>query len=269
VNNKNKKVNALLNLLEDDNQRVVSLAMEQLLNIGSERDAIIAEYQEATNPSLRKRIHQLSSIINRRQKQKEFIHAIQHEKIPAWQGVIQLNQLYDKTCNKPFIEISTNKLAKKIKKQSKTITITNIATIMRSEEFSVPTEDNLNTELYLMDKILSSRYSSSICLCVLTRQISSLCNTDLVTVLYNGHYCLIDEHNLLLDPSAGWRISKLNNSENLHPCTDKDILLGILSQLFLSAVLDGQIQEIYYFSNLLSSLNNSTTATLPFPIGNK
>jgi hypothetical protein len=46
-----------------------------------------------------------------------------------------------------------------------------------------------------------------------------------------------------------------------------DVLLSVLVQLFLIALVDGQLRDLYHFGDLLTALNNEDVDALPFPLG--
>lgn len=261
------KFKALLNLLQDDDYKISSLAMEQILGMDTKnlRD-ILACYQEDKNPQLRKRIHQLGSIIIRRRKKGEFIDAVKKEEVSVWDGLVQLNTLYSPSCDLHYLDTAMQEIVCNISDDI-IVSTPYIASLMREGDFSVPEEDNLDVDLYLAEKILTICYGSAICLCALAQHIAKRNGLQLTIVLYDGKFCLIDQNNLLLDPSAGWHMSKIKDEDKFHPCARKDAFLSVLSQLFLIAVLEGRLRELYCFGDLLTALNGGDLDALPFPVG--
>jgi len=258
-------IQALLTLLQDDDIKVASLAMEQFLELGEVTDQMIGELQEAQDPQLRSRIHQLSTILARRRARQEFIGNIKNEGFGLWQGVLQINALYDSQFNLTMVEQTMTDLAAAIKKHA--VSSPAIAAFMREQEFWVPEEASLDVDLYLIEPVLETKYGSPALLCALGTQLGQLSDWSFTVVLYEGRFCLIDRDNMLLDPSNGWHISKMEASEKIHPCAPRDVWMGILSQLFLVALLEGQLRDLYHFGDLLAALNDSSTDTLPFPLG--
>ena len=93
-----ERVTALLTLLQDEDLKIASLAMEQFLKLGRVTDETIAEHQESQDPCLRHRIHQLSSILARRRERLAFIEAAGRENASPWEGILRINRLYDPRC---------------------------------------------------------------------------------------------------------------------------------------------------------------------------
>lgn len=259
------RVSALLTLLQDDDVRVASLAMEQFLKLGGEAEATIAEFQEAHDPQLRQRIHQLSSILARRRRRLDFIEAVTGEHITLWDGLQQINTLYDARCSTALVRKAVEELVQRLDGQPPTTP--RIAELMREQEFTVPEEDTLDVDLYLIQRVLDTRYGSAATLCALAYKIGEDLEWSFTIVLHDGRFCLIDRNNLLLDPSEGWHISKLKAKDKIHPCARRDVLLGILTQLFLVALVAGQLRDLYHFGDLLAALNGTSVDTLPFPLG--
>jgi len=252
-------------LLQDENLRVASLAMEQFLQLGRAADEAIAEHQEAQDPQLRHRIHQLSSIMARRRARVQFIEAVSREGISLWEGVLQINSLYDPQCNLAGVEEAIDEVVRRLR--SGTVTTPRIAAAMRDQDFMVPEENLHDVDLYLVERVLETRYGSPAVLCALVHYIGSQLGWAFTIVLHAGRFCLIDRNNLILDPSERWHISRLGTLDKIHPCGQRDVLLGVLSQLFLVVLIEGQLRDLYHFGDLLTALNGSNIDGLPYPLG--
>lgn len=263
-----KHVSALLTLLQDEDLKIASLAMEEFLKLGQVMEETIAEHQEAQDPTLRQRIHQLSSILVRRRARLQFIEAMSNEQISLWDGACQINALYDPRSSPAAIaklaeEVTTESL------RSEPVTTPRVAALMREQEFVVPDQDVLDVDLYLVQRVLETRYGSPALLCLLAQHAAAGMDWMFTIVLHGGRFCLIDRNNLLLDPTEGWHISKLKAADRIHPCARRDVLLGILSQLFLVALVNGQLRDLYHFGDLLTALNRTSLDVLPYPLGDK
>lgn len=256
---------ALITLLQDEDDKVASLAMEQFLAFGLAEKAV-AEFQESNNPELRKRVHQLGGILGRRRARQEFRDAVEHEGVSLWDGVIQLNWLYDPQCNRKKVADRVETMAAKL--ESKGVNAAKVAALMKDEEFLVPDEDILDVDLYLVERVLETKYGSPAVLCAVAQQIGQEAGWTPSIVLYEGRFCLLDRHYLLVDPSEGWHISRLDPDQRVHPCSSKDLWVGILTQLFLVSLVEGHLRDLYHFGDLLASLNKmAIDEALPFPLG--
>lgn len=265
TNSQSSQLNALLSLLQDDNIRVASLAMEQFLNLGTDAEETLAEYQESNDPKLRRRIHQLSGILLRRRFRLEFLNSVKNENICVWNGIVQINQLFDPQCNTAAVEREMKMMSDTFKSAGSTTA--HIATTMRENEFIVPDEDTLDVDLYLIERVLGTKYGCPALLCPLAHQIGKLAGWRSSIVLYEGRFCLMDGDNLLIDPTNGWHIARVGELERIHPCGRKDLWLGVLAQLMLVTLVEGNLRDIYHFGDLLTRLDDEDIDSLPFPLG--
>ncbi len=265
MSNENPRITALLTLLQDDNQAVASLAMEQLLKMGPAAEETIAEYQEDQDPRLRHRMHQLSGILARRREHRDFIESVTQEKMSLWEGVKRINSLYNHRCDRQEIDRGVAELAAELAGQP--VTTPAVAAFMREQNFTVPEEDTLDVDLYLVDAVLDNRYGSAVVLAALTQQLAGMSGWDFTPVLQSGRFCLIDRNNMILDIAGGWQISPLEEVDKIHPCARKDVWLAILCQLFLVALVEGNLRDLYHFGTLLAGMNGTDIGILPYPLG--
>ena len=258
---------ALISLLQDEDLRVASLAMEQLLQLGHVADETIAEYQDSHDPRLRQRMHQLASILQRRRARREFIDAVATEKMTVWEGICRITSLYDPQSALDGVEETVVSMGEDISPGH--AGAAQVGAVMREWEFVVPEQDLLDVELYLADSVLESKYGSPVLLCVLCQEIGRRCGWKATLGLFEGRFCLIDGGNLMLDPTSGWHITKMDSADKFHPCGPKDVWLGVLSQLFLVALVEGQLRDLYHFGDLLTALNGCGIDALPVPLGSQ
>ncbi len=255
-----------MNLLQDDDPKIAALAMEEFLKLDNLTEQAIAECQESHDPKLRLRIHQISSILQRRRARKIFIESMDAEKLSLWEGVVQINCLYDPRCNPESINEEVEAMADDLRSGT-SFTTPQLATFMRDREISVPEEGVLDVDFYLIERILENNCGSAAVLTALAHQVATLCKWPMTVVLHGGAFCLIDRNNLLLDPSQGWHISKLKAADKIHPCGRRDVLLGMLSQLLLVTLLEGNMRDLHHFGSLMSALNRTRVEDMPFPLG--
>lgn len=267
MNDSKKRISALLNLLQDEDLKVASLAMEQFLLLGSETDQAIAEHQETDDPRLRQRIHQLTSIVQRRRLRRDFTAAVMNESMRIWDGVCRINELYDPQCNRDQIDEELIDILRAIPRRRR-LSLPNLAALMRQCEFVVPGEDTMDVDLYLPDTVVQTRYGSAILLCTLAQEVGRRRGLTTTVVLHRGQYCLADGKGMLLDPVAHWQLDKVEESASVHPCAPRDVWIGVLGQLFTVALVEGQLRDLSHLGFLLTALNGDDLEVLPFPLGN-
>lgn len=261
----NSTLSALIKLLEDENLEIASLAMEQFLEMGPLTDETIAEYQESQNPQLRHRIHQLSSILTLRRRRDEFIDELANSRLSLWEGLMRINSIFDPTCPVDGMRESVGDLAGELKSSSATTTA--LTEFMRDQEFAVPSDDLLDADLYLVERVLETRYGATALLCALAQRIGALRNWESTICLHEGRFCLLDRQFLLIDPTEGWNVIAPEGKDRYHICSRRDVLLAVLCQLFLVGLVDGNLRDLHQFGMLLTGLNSDEITELPFPVG--
>ncbi len=267
MNQADSHVRALLNLIQDDDLKVASLAMEQFLKLNDgTAESLIAEHQEAADPRMRHRIHQLSGIFHRRRRRQEFIRGIQTQKMDTWQGLCHINSLYDHRFCWDTVATATAELASEMG-GGRAPGLPQIAAVMRNHHFSVPEEEVIDIELYLVDSVMESRLGSSVVLTALAHHTASQAGWHGTVVLHEGRFCLIDRDHRVLDPAAEWHVSKQGTSALIHPCSPRDVWVAVLTQLFTVALVEGHLRDLHHFGSLLTTLNGNDLSSLPEPLG--
>lgn len=259
----NRTLDALVNLLEDEDTHVSTLAMEQLLR-HQDADDLIAELQEDANPVLRSRIHQLGNILNIRRARSQFIESVETSGLSLWNGLLQVNYQYNPRMNKDGVDRLVNELLEKMPSELNTVRLTSF---MRNENFSYTGEDVLGADLYLLEDTLIQRVGSPIMLSVIARHLGRHLGWHSTVVLFKGKHCLLDARGHLIEPAENWRITRLPRHDNLHPCGNKEIWITILCQLYLSAMLEGRLLAIHRVGSILTKLCGGNFQNLPFPLG--
>ncbi len=259
-----QKVDALINLLQDEDRHVSMVAMEQLLARTDDVDELIAEYQEAPDPVLRSRIHQLGNIRQLRRARSTFIEGAKKSKITLWEGLLQINYQFNPRMD--FSEIDSE-ISELVASAPKKLTTYGLTEFMQDENFTFPDGDILDSDLYLIEEVIYQRLGAPILLSVIAKEIGQRLGWHSSIVVYKGRHCLIDDSGNLIRPTEGWAITRLSGNDRLHSCSKNDTWLVILCQLFIAAMLEGRPQAIHRVGHMLSSLCGGNTQNLPFPLG--
>jgi hypothetical protein len=262
--NKRHTINALINLLEDEDRHVSTVAMEQLLMLDQNVDELVAEFQESHSPVLRSRIHQLGNILKMRRSRSLFIENVKTSSITQWQGIKQINYQYNPAMNAQEVERIFSALVERLPEQLSPI---GLAEFMRNENFSFTAEDMMGADLYLIEDVLIQRMGAPILLSIIAQELAIKRRLKTSITIFKGKHCLIDSTSRLIEPSEDWRVTCLTTGEKLHSCNKDDTWLTVLGQLFLSAILEGRLQAIYRVGAILSELCGGKLRNLPFPLG--
>ena len=85
------KINALLNLLDDENENVAVDAIAELLYLENELGDAPARVQEHGNALARKRIHQLQAALTLRRRRRRFSELLAAREIDLIDGLIEVH----------------------------------------------------------------------------------------------------------------------------------------------------------------------------------
>ena len=259
-----KKIDALINLLEDEDRNVSTEAMEQLLAFDQEVDAVVAEFQEAQNPILRNRIHQLGNILTFRRSRDTFIEKVGNLSLTLWEGIIEINHQFNPSMDANEIEGNLSELALKLPPR---LSIKDLAEFMRDEDFIYAAEDVFGVDLYLIEDVLIQRVAAPVLLSVVAMELAQRRQLKTHMVIFKGKHSLLDIENNLIKPSDNWSVTHFSQDTKLHFCGKKDIWLAILSQLFLASILEGRLLSIYRSGYILTRICGGDLRELPFPLG--
>jgi hypothetical protein len=264
IGSQKTKINALLNLLEDEDNHVSALAMEQLLLMDNGADDVVREFQESPSPVLRSRIHQLDNLLTLRRRRRSFIARAKGEGLGLFEGLSLIGYQYNPRMS---VEAVKRRFETICKDAPSFTSSTQLAAYFHDGGFALSAENYLASELYLLDEVLEHRYGAPVMLCCIAKCLADHCSWPVSVILYKGRHCLIDKNRNLIETWDSWRVTKLPAGEQVCHCSKSDLWLSILSQLFLASLQEGQIQAVYRVSSILAEFCGGSFDMLPFPLG--
>jgi hypothetical protein len=259
------EVEALINLLQDEDPQIAIIAMEKLLTNPSFIKDHLKELQESADPTLRSRVHQMESIITRQTEIEGFLGRVSENQIELWEDLIFLNKIIDRDLTTETVVTEFRELGEKLSNSN--VSTLELAAFMREQNYSAPSDDILDPGLFLIYDVIASEMGTPLLLCIVARQLAVKFDKKMTIVLHKGRHCLVDEENTFIDPQNGWSVTKLKHNAKIYPCTNRDVLLTVISQLYLSALIEGQLRIISFLSRLMAILSNMTMEEFPYPIG--
>ena len=261
----NTEMRALINLMQDDDLDVALIAMEKLLTIPEFVEQELPELQESSEAKIRERVHQMESILWRKNDLTFFIERIRAGKINLWQDLLHLNRLVDPRFNS--VEIEEEMTALKEKVELEELNAMTLAAFMNKAGFSNSVEEPLDEMLFLLVDIFENFIADSMIASVIAREIGRAFSWEGEIVLHKGHHCLLDKKQFFIDPDNSWKTEKMEEGEAFYTCSDKDILLSTLTRLYLAALNDGQLKVIHSLSKVMAELCDSSLDSFPYPVG--
>jgi hypothetical protein len=256
---------ALFSLLQDRNESVASLAMEQILQ-SNDFDRLMRNYQDSPEDLVRKRVHQMGNIARRRQLLEHFLGRVQNGSFDLWQAMVMIDHLYDPQSSFNYLSEMTNELIRGFSQKRGGVTA--MSKFMKEHNFLAPTQNWFEIGNYLLGDVLESRIGAAPLLCIIAQHVGTFRDWQSRICLHNGRFCLLDQNNVLIDPSEDWSIKKKISAEQYHACHNKETLLVVLSQLFSMAVINWEPWDIHLFTKILSALYQIDPGQLPYPLGN-
>lgn len=259
------EIDALITLLDDEDHSIAVMAMEKLLENEEFIKTEMPRLQESDNPVIRERIHQMESIIVQKEKKETFLNSLDKDNLSLLDGLFFMNQFFYDDLRLSSITERISKIVASL--SSKDCGSLDLINYMRKEAYSSPKTDVLDLDYFLIDDALENKIAHSVLLCMLAREIADRLGIALIVVLYKGRHCLIDTKDHFIDPVKNWKVETLEDTIKVYPCTNRDLLLTVLSQLYLSCMVDGQLKVIYQLTEMMTFLSGKSLEDMPFPLG--
>ena len=138
---------------------------------------------------------------------------------------------------------------------------------MREKNFYVPKNDVLDSDLSLIGSALYNGEGSPLILCIIAQVIANRYGHKFKIVLHKGHHCLIDSNKILIEPAQNWKITPLKEGMKAHLCSEKNLILTLVSNLYLSSLVEGQLSNLQIFSSMMAKLSAMDLKDFPYPVG--
>ena len=261
----------LLSLLDDPSESVGTGALAELLRYGDAVLPLLGEYQESGNPVLRKRIHQLQSILTVRARRRNFLERLRSRRIDLAEGLIDVHLLWFDNDSRPaleelfqsFLEVAANNSIKNIE---------DLGRFMLRSGFNVPPSGELtDPENYCIGTILEDRIGADIMLCVIALLVGAEAGLELGLVRVMGKFAVINVAGVMISPDNDWAADRAGKLRSGDFWNDPAAILKYTSlMLFLYAVGSDSFRYIHTIGHSLTGLDDrSELDFLPYPYGGK
>lgn len=260
-----KKIESLIKLLDDDNQQTASLIMAELLCHEEELDPVIMEFQEAEDPRMRRRIHQLQSVLKTRRNRRNFAKRLKSDDTDLFEGLSELHFLwydndFQKTITQYWDAIIEN--SKKYHPE----TIDKIGHFMRKYGFRTSSKDDIEADYYSLGITLEELIGADFILCVIAQKLAAHWGLKLEIIYLIGDFALIDDKGQVLFPKNFWKMLPQIKKGTYSVWSSKQILRMATSMLFTCATSTDSFRYIYSIGNVLAkSCDVKDLSSLPFP----
>ena len=265
------RLRQLLSLLDDPSPETGTGVLAELLRYGDAVLPLLAEIQESDDPVLRRRIHQLESILTVRRRRKAFLANLKTGPADLVQGLIDVHLLWFDNDSRPaleemfqsFLEVAANNGIRNIE---------DLAGFMLRSGFCVPSAGELTVpENYCIGTILEDRIGSDIMLCVIALLVGAEAGLELGLVRVMGQFAVINVAGVMIVPGNNWQSERAGKLRKGDFWNDPKAVLKYASlMLFLYAVGSDSFRYIHTIGHSLVGLDDRTELDfLPYPYGGK
>ena len=258
-----KKIEALLSLLDDENESVAVAAMKELLRHEDELPEYLAAFQEDDEPLVRRRIHQLQVVLNLRRNRRDFSRKLQSPYIDVPDCLLALHLLWFDNDIVPGVVQLWLEFAETARKYP-LHTLEDLAYFMHKCNFQPRPESTLYPENYCMGVVLEKHIGAASLLLVMLREVATLRPLMLGRML--GEFVLQDGDGRLLLPLRNWQIVSGCGNQTLECWDNRKFFQFAAYNLFSSAVNSDSFRYILTIAQALSgSENGEILEKLPYP----
>ncbi len=258
-------IETLLRLLDDPNQQAASLIMAELLEREEELNDYLSGLQESDDAVIRRRVHQLESVMLLRRRRRIFAEKLQLDQISLLDGLIEVHlQWYDND-SPESVHADWNKLLNEARKTPPE-NIEKMAYFMRKTGFSAPPPNDLQADYYCIGTVFDESLGADIMLCAIAQMIAAGWGLELQIIQVMENFALIDNDKRVLTPKDGWRVHAPIQNEIYNVWDRTMVLKFAMSMLFLCAVSTDSFRYVNTIGAALSKVyGRDNVDFLPFP----
>jgi hypothetical protein len=259
------QLTSLLKLLDEPNQQAASLIMAELLEHEPELENLLPELQESDDTLIRKRVHQLETILFLRRRRRAFAEKLKSGSIGMIEGLIEIHlQWYDNDTSEALWK-EWDKL-KEAASKNNLVNIESIAYFMRKMGFSAQPSDDIQPDYYCFGTVLEELAGTDLILCAIAQEIGRNSNIELKLVQVLENFGLIDADRRVLNPKDGWRMHSPLKDGSYKVWDTCTVLRYAASMLFLAAVSSDSFRYVNTIGTCLAkSIGEDNINFLPFP----
>ncbi len=259
------RITALIKLLDDSDPQTVHTAMSELLKHGAELEPYLAEHHESENPALRRRIHQLQSIITLRQRRTEFLRIINDPKTTLAEGLIEVHlQWYDNDSRRAleeqwqeFVEAANRYNPRNLG---------GIAYFMRKSGFAVPSSSDIHADHYCLGPVLEDHIGADFILSAIVTAAGTELGVELKIARMLDNFLIMDQYGNGLNPRNNWQLQPNINITQCEFWSNAKILKLASLMLFQYAVCSDSFRYISTIGHSLTGLTDDDPLDfLPYP----
>ena len=256
-----EEIKKLLSLLDDESESVAVPVLAALLEHHTELYPYLAKLQEHKNPAVRRRVHQLQSILIIRERRYKLLKKIDKHQLSFPEYLLELHlQWFD--CDAPgevygvYTEFADGFRKKGIS------TLQSAADYMLKSGIVAMKDTALDPEIYCLGPAIANRKIAESLLCGLVKY---MLGNPALKIIYTGNQFVVSDGFDTLVPAELWNVRKAEVPDG-RVFDDRMLLKFALSMLFSYSVSQDHFRYVYTVGQALTgSSDDAFLDALPYP----
>lgn len=260
-----KELKNLFRLLDDDSDQSASMAMAGILERGNGKlEEILRRLQESDDSRLRRRVHQLQSIITLRRRRRLLAQQLEGRNLDLLEGLVEMHMLWYDNDSAEAVKKDWNALMEE-SKSFRPSNMERIAYFMRKKGFSCPGKDDVEADYYCLGTVLEEYVGADFVLCAIAKLVGAAWGMNIRVAQLAGDYVVIDEQGQALHPANDWKIVP-NIKRSGREWDAQSLLKLISSMLFVCAVSTDSFRYVHTIGACLcKACGSDGIESLPYP----
>ncbi len=261
-----KELKHLLRLLDDESEQSASMAMASILekDRGGKLEVVLRRLQETANSRLRRRVHQLQSIMTLRRRRKVLAQRLEGKDMELLEGLIELHLLWYDNDSPEAVRKDWEALLEE-SKSFRPSNLDRLAYFMRKKGFSCPGKDDIEADYFCLGTILEEYAGSDFALCAIAKLLAAAWDLKLKITQLSGDFVLVDESGHALHPANDWKIAPVKRGY-VKEWDVQAMLRLVASTLFVCAVSTDSFRYVHTIGSCLArACGSDGLDSLPYP----
>ncbi len=249
-----RRIKSLIALLEDENQKIASSALSELLKYGKEAGFLIKRFQESPNVLLRKRIHQIQAVARVRELREMLSRRLNNVHSGLWNGLLEIHMLwFDRDIKENINELFWALLDEF--KANCDFSARAVSLFMKSRGFVIPIKGDIDAEFYCIGPVLESKIGTEAVLSALVYKLLLESGKKAKIVKVKQGFGVFCYDGYVIIPND-WELIASTDGEH-RECMPGEILKSIAFKLFLSTVTSDSFRYSYTIGSCIGKTSTS------------
>lgn len=261
----------LLRMLDDPDRDTAVSVMAELLRYSGDLMPLLGEFQEDDDPLLRKRVQQLESIINLRNRRRQFAETLKKNSFNLPDALIELHLLWFDRDNSEMLKSMLCEFML-VAANNDIHNIRELGAFMARNGFApAPEDERFEPENFCIGAILGDRRGADIMLCTLALLAGLDAGLPLVLVRTAGRFAVVSREGELIAPENDWRPERISSLTPGDCWSDPRAVLNYASlMMFLFAVSSDNFRYVHTLGHALCGTDEMAMLDfLPYPYNGK